>query len=140
MTEVEEREAVWWPSPFGAGDEIGMLNHVDHVKRLQALALARKGRLYDLGRVLDERVPVFPGRYFRQTLVTTAHHGHTVNPIGENEVNWVTLVGVRAREPVGDVAPRRRDGAADRDPRLARRRAGGARRGDTRRRPGDHGR
>ena len=30
--------------------------------------------MYDLGRVLDEHVPVFPGRYFRQTLVTTAHH------------------------------------------------------------------
>ena len=35
----------------------------------------REGRLFDLGRVLDEDVPVFPGRYFRQTLVTTAHHG-----------------------------------------------------------------
>ena len=92
MSEVEEREAVWWPSPFGAGDEIGMLNHVDEAKRLRALALVREGRLYDLGRVLDERVPVFPGRYFRQTLVTTAHHGHTVNPVGENEVNWVTEI------------------------------------------------
>jgi kynurenine formamidase len=30
--------------------------------------------------VLDERVPAFPGRYFRQTLVTTAHHdgGHWI--------------------------------------------------------------
>jgi len=92
MTELEEKQAVWWPSSFGAGDEIGMLNHVDGAKRLQALALIREGRLYDLGRVLDERVPVFPGRYFRQTLVTTAHHGHTVNPVGENEVNWVTEI------------------------------------------------
>ena len=58
----------------GVNDEIGMLAHVDEAKRLQALGLVRKGRLYDLGRVLDESVPVFPGRYFRQTLVTTAHH------------------------------------------------------------------
>ena len=55
-------------------DEIGMLAHVDEAKRREALALVRQGRLYDLGRVLDESVPVFPGRYFRQTLVTTAHH------------------------------------------------------------------
>jgi kynurenine formamidase len=54
--------------------ETGMLRHVDSAKRLEALSLVRAGRLYDLGRVLDESVPVFPGRYFRQTLVTTAHH------------------------------------------------------------------
>ena len=65
----------WWPSAFGAEDQLGMLNHVDDAKRRAALALVRDGRMYDLGRVLDERVPVFPGRYFRQTLVTTAHHG-----------------------------------------------------------------
>jgi kynurenine formamidase len=65
----------------GVADEIGMLAHVDEAKRRQALALVREGRLYDLGRVLDESVPVFPGRYFRQTLVTTAHH---------DGGNWIT--------------------------------------------------
>jgi kynurenine formamidase len=54
--------------------ELGMLSHVDEAKRLEALALVREGRLFDLGRVLDENIPTFPGRYFRQTLVTTAHH------------------------------------------------------------------
>jgi kynurenine formamidase len=64
----------------GVADEIGMLAHVDEAKRREALALVREGRLYDLGRVLDEHVPAFPGRYFRQTLVTTAHHdgGHWI--------------------------------------------------------------
>ncbi|MDQ3865659.1 MAG: cyclase family protein [Actinomycetota bacterium] len=86
------REHAWWPSPFGAGDQVGMLNHVDDAKRRDALALVREGRLYDLGRVLDERAPVFPGRYFRQTLVTTAHHANAGMPVGENEVNWVTEI------------------------------------------------
>jgi kynurenine formamidase len=58
-----------------------MLVHVDDAKRREALALVREGRLFDLGRVLDESVPVFPGRYFRQTLVTTAHH---------DGGNWIT--------------------------------------------------
>ena len=58
----------------GVSDDVGMLVHVDEAKRREALGLVRQGRMYDLGRVLDERVPVFPGRYFRQTLVTTAHH------------------------------------------------------------------
>jgi kynurenine formamidase len=82
----------WWPSQFGADDEIGMLNLVDDAKRLSALRLVRHGRLYDLGRVLDENAPVFPGRYFRQTLVTTAHHANVAMPVGENMVNWVTEI------------------------------------------------
>jgi kynurenine formamidase len=82
--------APWWPSPFGADDEVGMLNHVDDAKRREALALVRAGRLYDLGRVLDESVPAFPGRYFRQTLVTTAHHANADGGLGANRVNWVT--------------------------------------------------
>jgi len=83
-------EQQWWPSPFGEDDQLGMLNHVDEAKRLEALSLVREGRVIDLGRVLDEDAPVFPGRYFRQTLVTTAHHSNADGGIGENRVNWVT--------------------------------------------------
>jgi kynurenine formamidase len=67
-----------------------MLNHVDEAKRREALGLVRDGRLYDLGRVLDEDIPVFPGRYFRQTLVTTAHHANAGDGVGANDVNWIT--------------------------------------------------
>jgi len=83
--------STWWPSPFGADDQLGMLNHIDEAKRLAALSSVRDGRVYDLGRVLDEHVPVFPGRAFHQTLVTTAHHAN-MGGVGENEVNWITEV------------------------------------------------
>jgi kynurenine formamidase len=86
----------WWPSLFGADDQHGMLNHITDAKRRQALSMASEGKVYDLGRVLDEHVPVFPGRYFRQTLVTTAHHVNAVadgsaepGGLGDNDVNWV---------------------------------------------------
>lgn len=88
----------WWPSPFGEADEQGMLNHITEAKRREALALVREGRLYDLGHILDEQAPVFPGRYFRQTLVTTAHQINAdpgVPPptgLGDNKVNWITVV------------------------------------------------
>jgi kynurenine formamidase len=87
----------WWPSPFGPDDQLGMLNHITPARRLAALASVREGRLYDLGRVLDERVPVFPGRAFHQTLVTTAHHANAMGGdpamgVGRNRVNWVTEV------------------------------------------------
>lgn len=73
-------------------DERGMLRHVTDATRLRALSLVREGRLYDLGRVLDETAPVFPGRYFRQTLVSTAHHANSALPVGENDVTWITEV------------------------------------------------
>jgi kynurenine formamidase len=73
-----------------AAHEQGMLALIDDAKRASALAEVREGRLYDLGHVLDERVPVFPGRYFKQTLVTTAHHANPGGGVGENEVNWIT--------------------------------------------------
>jgi len=86
--DVAER---WWPSPFGPDDQHGMLNHLTDATRLAALQLVHSGRLYDLGRVLDEHVPVFPGRSFHQTLVTTAHHANG-GGVGENLVNWITEV------------------------------------------------
>jgi kynurenine formamidase len=74
----------------GMTDELGMLKNVDEAKRLEALALVRSGHVYDLGHVLDEHIPVFPGRFFKQTLVTTAHHQNAHMPVGENDVNWIT--------------------------------------------------
>jgi kynurenine formamidase len=73
-----------------AVNPLGKLALIDETKRLAALALVTRGRVYDLGRVLDERVPVFPGRYFKQTLVTTAHHANRDGGLGENDVNWIT--------------------------------------------------
>jgi len=75
----------------GVRSDVGALASVTDEKRLEALRLVRRGRLYDLGRVLDESCPVFPGRYFRQTLVTTAHHTNGEG-VGENRVNWITEI------------------------------------------------
>jgi kynurenine formamidase len=86
-----EQALRWWPSAWGEDDQIGMLNHIDDAQRLRALGGVRHGRVYDLGRVLDETIPVFPGRYFRQTLVTTAHHANGEG-VGDNRVNWITEV------------------------------------------------
>src|SRR3954454_13863823 len=79
----------WWPSPFGDQDQLGMLNHISDDSRAAALRLGRSGLNDDLGRVLDEHVPAFPGRYFHQTLVTTAHNENAA-VLGANRVNWIT--------------------------------------------------
>jgi hypothetical protein len=69
-----------------------MLNYINDAKRRAAMVLVREGRLDDVSHVLDESGPVFPGRYFRQALVTTAHRTNTAMPLGENQVNWVTEI------------------------------------------------
>jgi hypothetical protein len=71
VREETDKRSSWWPSSFGPEDQIGMLNHITDAKRAEAMRLVRRGRLYDLAHVLDENVPVFPGRHFNQTLMTT---------------------------------------------------------------------
>ena len=49
------------PSRSVPGDQLGMLNHTTDATRAAALRRVRYGRLYDLGRVLGENLPAFPG-------------------------------------------------------------------------------
>ncbi len=90
----------WWPSRYGADDQIGTLNEITPERLLRAVRLVRKGERIDLGRVLDKDTPVFPGRYWHQTvdlapLITnlrrTDAHGHGW---GLNEINWITEIQV----------------------------------------------
>ena len=86
---------VWWPSRYGADDEAGALNEVTPTTVARAATLVRQGRIYDLSHVLDERVPAFPGRSFRQFLTTSAHQLNRRAPgagacgLGRNSVNWI---------------------------------------------------
>lgn len=88
-------QETWWPSPYGPDDEIGMLNEITPARVIEAARLVRQGRVYDLAHVLDEKVPAFPGRSFRQSLVTSAHLLNRRRPDagpagwGENNVNWI---------------------------------------------------
>ena len=84
----------WWPSRYGADDQAGALNEITPTGVASAAGLVRQGRVYDLSHVLDERVPAFPGRSFRQYLTTSAHQLNRRMPggmegLGRNGVNWV---------------------------------------------------
>jgi kynurenine formamidase len=87
----EER---WWPSRYGEDDQIGTLNEIGPAKIVEAARLVRAGTVYDLGRTLDANVPHFEGRFWQQTLVSSAHVINGRRPgeggWGKNGINWIT--------------------------------------------------
>jgi kynurenine formamidase len=86
----------WWPSRYGPEDERGALNEITPDKIVAAARLVRTGRVYDLGRTLHADVPRFEGRFWRQTLVSSAHLINARRPggagggWGANRLNWIT--------------------------------------------------
>jgi kynurenine formamidase len=74
----------FWPSKYGPDDEAGALNEITPAHVVRAAALVRSGRVFDLAHVLDDAVPAFPGRTFRQFLTTDPNRR-----VGRNEVNWI---------------------------------------------------
>ncbi len=88
----------WWPSRYGQQDQIGTLNEVTPGAVRAAAGLVRRGEVVDLGRVLDENTPKFPGRYWHQTVDASAHFvnarrtGASGGGWGRNAINWITEI------------------------------------------------
>ncbi|MDZ3838316.1 MAG: cyclase family protein [Rhodospirillales bacterium] len=93
-------EAPWWPSRYGAEDQSGTLNELTPERVLAAVGLVRKGERVSLGRVIDETIPTFPGRYWRQTIDLAPHLTNRRRPDahgigwGQEELNWITEIQV----------------------------------------------
>lgn len=91
-------ERPWWPSRYGADDQRGTLNEVTPEVVRAATGLVKRGEIVDLGRVLDDDTPKFPGRFWHQTVDTSAHVANLRRPDangrgwGKNEINWITEI------------------------------------------------
>jgi kynurenine formamidase len=73
------------PAPDGTPtSDTGALGRLGPADVLRATALVRQGRVFDLAHVLDDAVPAFPGRTFRQMLTT-----NPARSLGDNAVNWI---------------------------------------------------
>lgn len=58
----------WWPSEWGPDDERGAANLITPAKVLEATALIREGRIYELGREYEPSMPLFGNRHFSLTI------------------------------------------------------------------------
>ena len=70
------------PSEWGADDERGAANRITLRKVLEAMQLVKEGRIYELGRVYEAGMPLFPGRHYSLTIPGSPTGG----PVGENKV------------------------------------------------------
>jgi kynurenine formamidase len=90
----------WWPSRYGQNDQIGTLNEIDPATVAAAARLVRVGTVVDLGRILDDKTPAFPGRYWKQTVDASPHFTNLRRSDavgggwGRNEINWITELQV----------------------------------------------
>ncbi len=98
FTALADGEAPWWPSRYGADDQLGTLNELTPELVRRAGALVKQGKVVDLGRVLDDNTPKFPGRFWHQTVDVSPHYTNlrrndTVGKgWGRNQINWITEI------------------------------------------------
>jgi kynurenine formamidase len=91
-------EQPWWPSRYGADDQLGTLNEITPEVVRAAITLVQTGTVVDLGRTLDEDTPKFPGRYWHQTVDISPHFTNLRRPDvvgkgwGREQINWITEI------------------------------------------------
>jgi kynurenine formamidase len=85
---AEESPAKWWPSEWGAEDQLGALNRLTPAKVLEAAALIRSGSIYDMTRTYEESMPLFnlTPQHRKFTLVIPG--APTWGPMGGNQLVW----------------------------------------------------
>lgn len=95
---LPDGQTPWWPSRYGQQDQKGTLNEITPTVTAAAAKLVKTGTVVDMGRILDENSPAFPGRYWHQTLDVTPHYTNQQRPDkvgkgwGKNQINWITEI------------------------------------------------
>lgn len=79
-------EDKWWPSKYGADDELGAFNLLTPELALKAAKLVKTGKTYRLGIETNNKTPAFPPRTFNvQILVPNQYDG---TAYGKNKFNY----------------------------------------------------
>lgn len=78
----------WWPSEWGADDQIGALNRLTPEKVLAAAGLIKQGKIYDMGRVFEEDMPLFDLTPQHRKYTLTVPGATSWGPLGGNRLAW----------------------------------------------------
>ena len=79
---AQAEEASWYPSKYGAGDELGSLNLLSPEKVTEAAKLITTGKTYSLGVVTGRDTPAYPPRQYSMTILQL--DDGTGTPLGSN--------------------------------------------------------
>ena len=81
-------ENKWWPSEWGADDQLGALNRLTPAKVLAAAGLITEGKIYDMGRVFEEDMPLFDLTPQHRKYSLTVPGATSWGPMGDNRLAW----------------------------------------------------
>lgn len=74
----------WWPSPWGAEDEVGASHRITPAKVLEAAKLIKTGKIYRLGMNIEVGIPLFGQRHVSLTIPG----GPTGGPFGDQKLMY----------------------------------------------------
>src|ERR1700694_1144155 len=74
----------WWPSKWGKDDESGASNHITPAKVLDTVKWIKDGKIYKIGRVYEQGMPLFGARAFTLRIPG----GPTAGPFGHNTLAY----------------------------------------------------
>jgi kynurenine formamidase len=75
----------WWPSPWGPQDQRGANNRITPAKVLEAARLIKRGKIYQLGRVLEKGIPLFGERLGAHVVIPGTPTG---GPFGKQQLYY----------------------------------------------------
>ena len=85
---ADEPEKKWWPSDWEADDHLGALNRLTPAKVLAAAGLITEGKIYDMGRVFEEDMPLFDLTPQHRKYSLTVPGATSWGPMGDNRLAW----------------------------------------------------
>ncbi len=83
-----EEKKPWWPSEWGAEDQLGAFNRLGPAKVLEATALIKKGEIIDLTHVYEDSMPLFSLTPHRRKFTLVIPGAPTYGPMGGNRLVW----------------------------------------------------
>ena len=85
---AQQQGGNWFPSKYGANDQIGAMNLLNPQKVLEAAKLVTRGQVYRLGVPVGRETPAFPPRSAAVTIMMPDQFGGATVP-SENKMSYV---------------------------------------------------